>query len=62
MSRQGTTEGRMSEAVLTRSGRTSKPTTRWIEAMVTRTLGNARNDASQVEGELMCQSSMFPDE
>jgi hypothetical protein len=63
MSQQGSTEGKMSptEAVLTRSGRTSKPAPRWIEAMVERTLVDTGRSASQVEGELLCQKLMFPD-
>jgi hypothetical protein len=66
MSWQGSTEGKMAltKAVLTRSGRTSKPAARWIEAMVAmvaRIPGDTGHSASQVEGELLCQKSMFPD-
>jgi hypothetical protein len=66
MMRQGSTEGEMgpAEAVLTRSGRTSKPAIRWIKAMVASTIGTAgaaRHNMSQVEGELFSQKSMYQD-
>jgi hypothetical protein len=51
-----------SQMVTTRSGRRSKATPRYIEAMLAEaTIAECKENSRQIEGEIFCLEAMFPD-